>query len=108
VGLNGMVACFVANFTRMPEEEVDFIVFANWYRVSSSLLRDMVADTFCPIEICWSASGRCSYRKIPLNFSSKKAACRRNKSYRPASVSTVCCSTGYTITSNAFSSSMRR
>ena len=48
VGHNGMVAGFVANFTRLPDEEVAFIVFANRYRVSSSVFRDIVADTFLP------------------------------------------------------------
>lgn len=48
VGHSGMVAGFVANFTRLPDQEVAFIVFANRYRVSSSLFRDIVADTFLP------------------------------------------------------------
>jgi len=42
----GQVAGFVANFMRLPDEEVAFIVFANRYRVSSGRIRDIVAETF--------------------------------------------------------------
>ncbi len=45
---NGQVAGFVANFLRLPDEEMAIIVFANRYRVSSSRIRDIVADTFLP------------------------------------------------------------
>ncbi len=46
VGHSGMVAGFVANFLRLPEKGATIIVFANRYRVSSSRIRDMVADAF--------------------------------------------------------------
>ncbi len=42
----GMVAGFVANFTRLPDDEMAVIVFANRYRVSSGRLRDAVMDAF--------------------------------------------------------------
>lgn len=42
----GMVAGFVANFTRLPDVEMAVIVFANRYRVSSGRLRDAVMDAF--------------------------------------------------------------
>jgi len=45
---NGMVAGFVADFFRLPDEEMAIIVFANRYRVSSSRIRDMVLATFLP------------------------------------------------------------
>ena len=45
---NGMVAGFVASFTRLPDDEVAIIVFANRYRVSSGQFRDIVAETFLP------------------------------------------------------------
>jgi hypothetical protein len=41
-----MVAGFVANFFRVPDEGAAIIIFANRYRVSSSRLRDMVLTTF--------------------------------------------------------------
>ncbi len=41
-----MVAGFVANFMRLPDEEVAIIVFANRYRVSSGQIRDIVAEIF--------------------------------------------------------------
>lgn len=44
----GMVAGFVANFFRVPDEEAVIIVFANRYRASSGRLRDMVLATFLP------------------------------------------------------------
>ncbi len=44
----GMVAGFVANFMRLPEQELAIIVFVNRYRVSSSRFRDIVADVFLP------------------------------------------------------------
>jgi CubicO group peptidase (beta-lactamase class C family) len=50
VSHGGQVAGFVANFTRLPDDEVALIVFANRYRVSSRLLRDAVMDTFMPEE----------------------------------------------------------
>jgi CubicO group peptidase (beta-lactamase class C family) len=53
VGHGGQVAGFVASFLRLPDDELAIIVFANRYRVSSSRLRDIVADTFLG-----SASGR--------------------------------------------------
>jgi len=43
---NGMVAGFVASFTRLPDVEMAVIVFANRYRVSSGRLRDAVMDAF--------------------------------------------------------------
>ncbi len=46
VGHSGMVAGFVADFRRLPDEELAFIVLANRYRVSSGRIRDIVADTF--------------------------------------------------------------
>jgi CubicO group peptidase (beta-lactamase class C family) len=46
----GQVGGFVANFTRLPDHEVSFIVFLNRYRVSSRALRDALADTFMPSE----------------------------------------------------------
>lgn len=46
VGHGGQVAGFVANFTRLLDDEVAIIVFANRYRVSSGRIRDIVADTF--------------------------------------------------------------
>lgn len=46
VGHNGQVAGFVASFTRLIEDDVAIIVFANRYRVSSGRFRDFVADTF--------------------------------------------------------------
>jgi D-alanyl-D-alanine carboxypeptidase len=48
VGHGGMVAGFVANFIRLPDDDLAIIVFANRYRVSSSDIRDIVADTFLP------------------------------------------------------------
>ncbi len=48
VGHGGMVAGFVANFTRLPDDELAIIVFANRYRVSSGRIRDAVADAFVP------------------------------------------------------------
>ncbi len=45
---SGMVAGFVANFFRVPDEEAAIIIFANRYRGSSSRLRDMVLTTFLP------------------------------------------------------------
>ena len=48
VGHGGMVAGFVANFTRLLDDGLAIIVFANRYRVSSGGLRDIVADTFVP------------------------------------------------------------
>jgi CubicO group peptidase (beta-lactamase class C family) len=48
VSHGGQVAGFVANFTRLPDDEVALIVFANRYRVSSGRLRDAVMDTFMP------------------------------------------------------------
>ncbi|MCK5652862.1 MAG: beta-lactamase family protein [Gemmatimonadetes bacterium] len=48
VGHGGQVAGFVANFTRLLDDEVAIIVFANRYRVSSGRIRDIVADTFLP------------------------------------------------------------
>ena len=48
VSHNGQVAGFVANFMRLPDEEVALIVFANRYRVSSGRIRDIVAETFLP------------------------------------------------------------
>ena len=42
----GQVAGFVANFMRLPDQEMAFIVFANRYRVSSGRIRDIVAETF--------------------------------------------------------------
>ncbi len=48
VGHGGQVAGFVANFTRLVEDEVAIIVFANRYRVSSGRFRDFVAETFLP------------------------------------------------------------
>jgi len=48
VGHSGMVAGFVANFTRLPDDEVAIIVFANRYRVNSSRFRDIVAESFLP------------------------------------------------------------
>jgi D-alanyl-D-alanine carboxypeptidase len=46
VSHGGMVAGFVANFMRLPDDEVAIIVFANRYRVSSGQIRDIVAETF--------------------------------------------------------------
>jgi CubicO group peptidase (beta-lactamase class C family) len=46
VSHNGQVAGFVASFTRLPDDDAAIIVFANRYRVSSSRIRDMVADVF--------------------------------------------------------------
>jgi CubicO group peptidase (beta-lactamase class C family) len=46
VGHNGMVAGFVASFLRLPDDGLAIIVFANRYRVSSSRIRDAVADVF--------------------------------------------------------------
>jgi hypothetical protein len=43
---NGMVSGFVANFTRLPDDDMALIVFVNRYRVSSSMIRDIVADVF--------------------------------------------------------------
>jgi len=48
VSHSGMVAGFVANFMRLPDEEVAIVVFANRYRASSGRIRDIVADTFLP------------------------------------------------------------
>jgi len=48
VGHNGQVAGFVATFTRLVEDEVAIIVFANRYRVSSGRFQDFVAQTFLP------------------------------------------------------------
>lgn len=48
VGHGGMVAGFVADFRRLPDQELAIIVFANRYRVSSGRIRDIVADTFLP------------------------------------------------------------
>lgn len=48
MGHSGQVAGFVANFLRIPDAEVAFIVFANRYRVSSSRIRDIVTETFLP------------------------------------------------------------
>jgi len=44
----GQVAGFVANFLRLPDDEVAIIVFANRYRVSSGRLRNIVVETFLP------------------------------------------------------------
>jgi CubicO group peptidase (beta-lactamase class C family) len=44
----GMVAGFVADFTRLPEDDLAIIVFANRYRANSGGIRDLVADTFLP------------------------------------------------------------
>ena len=44
----GQVAGFVANFMRLPDDEVAIIVFANRYRVSSGQIRDAVVETFLP------------------------------------------------------------
>lgn len=46
VGHGGQVAGFVADFRRLPGQELAFIVFANRYRVSSGRIRDIVADVF--------------------------------------------------------------
>jgi len=46
VGHGGQVAGFVADFRRLPDQELAIIVFANRYRVSSGRIRDMVADAF--------------------------------------------------------------
>jgi CubicO group peptidase (beta-lactamase class C family) len=46
VGHGGQVSGFVADFRRLPDQEVAIIVFANRYRVSSGRIRDLVADTF--------------------------------------------------------------
>lgn len=43
-----MVAGFVADFTRLPNENLAIIVLANRYRVSSGDIRDIVADAFLP------------------------------------------------------------
>jgi CubicO group peptidase (beta-lactamase class C family) len=48
VGHGGQVAGFVANFTRLPDDDLAIIVFANRYRVSSGRIRDAVADAFIP------------------------------------------------------------
>ena len=44
----GQVAGFVANFLRLPDDDVAIIVFANRYRVSSGQIRDVVVETFLP------------------------------------------------------------
>ena len=44
----GQVAGFVANFSRLPDQEVAVIVFLNRYRVSSGRVRDLVLHTFMP------------------------------------------------------------
>jgi len=46
VGHGGQVAGFVADFRRLPDQELAIIVFANRYRVSSGRIRDFVAETF--------------------------------------------------------------
>lgn len=48
VSHGGQVAGFVASFTRLIEDDVAIIVFANRYRVSSGRIRDLVAGTFLP------------------------------------------------------------
>ncbi len=47
-GHSGMVAGFVANFSRFPEQEMAIIVFLNRYRVSSGRLKVAVLHTFMP------------------------------------------------------------
>ncbi len=44
----GQVAGFVANFTRLPEQEAAIIVFLNRYRVGSGRLRVAVLHAFMP------------------------------------------------------------
>ena len=44
----GQVAGFVANFSRLPEQEAAIIVFLNRYRVGSGRLRVAVLHTFMP------------------------------------------------------------
>ena len=46
MGHGGQVAGFVADFRRLPDQELAIIVFANRYRVSSGRIRDIVADIF--------------------------------------------------------------
>jgi CubicO group peptidase (beta-lactamase class C family) len=46
VGHGGMVAGFVASFTRLPDDDLAIIVFANRYRGSPGGIRDIVADVF--------------------------------------------------------------
>lgn len=45
---SGMVAGFVANFSRFPDQEAVFIVFLNRYRVSSNRLKTALIHTFMP------------------------------------------------------------
>ena len=44
----GMVAGFVADFTRLPDDDLAIIVFANRYQISAGGIRDIVADAFVP------------------------------------------------------------
>jgi CubicO group peptidase (beta-lactamase class C family) len=48
VSHGGMVAGFVADFTRLLDQDLAIIVFANRYRVSSGEIRDIVADAILP------------------------------------------------------------
>ena len=45
---SGQVAGFVAYFARYVDAETSIIVFMNRYRVSSSIVKNMVMDTFMP------------------------------------------------------------
>jgi D-alanyl-D-alanine carboxypeptidase len=51
IGHGGMVAGFVANFTRLPDDEVAIIVFANRYRTNSSQFRDSGPAGFRPSDV---------------------------------------------------------
>ncbi|HKK93191.1 MAG TPA: serine hydrolase domain-containing protein [Longimicrobiales bacterium] len=44
----GMVAGFVADFMRLPDEGLAIIVFANRYEGDVRAIRDIVADAFLP------------------------------------------------------------
>jgi CubicO group peptidase (beta-lactamase class C family) len=48
VAHGGQVAGFVANFFRLPDDDLAVIVFANRYRVSSSRIRNLVLEVFLP------------------------------------------------------------
>ena len=47
-GHSGMVAGFVAEFARFPDQEISFIVFLNRYDVSSYALAEAMIETFMP------------------------------------------------------------
>jgi CubicO group peptidase (beta-lactamase class C family) len=44
----GMVAGFVADFIRLPDDGLAIIVFANRYEGDVRAIRDVVADLFLP------------------------------------------------------------